>query len=91
MKQYDNENNSIFTGLWKKISKKGKPYYASKAPIEINGKRYWISLFKNLKEESTQDLNLFLNEAEDRPQNKQEPERDQDPDPNFDNNDDIPF
>lgn len=74
------EDNSIFIGLWKKMSKKEKPYYGSKAPIEINGKKYWVSLFKNYNSESTQDLNLFLNEAEEREQR-----------PAQDDDSDIPF
>lgn len=51
------------TGLWKTESKKGTNYYSGK--IKINGKEYYISIFKNeKKKDNSPDLMLYMNEKE---------------------------
>ena len=74
---------SINAGLWKKESQKGKTYYGVSKPVEIDGKKYWISVFKNTNENpKSPDLDLFINEAEDKPREQR---------PAQDNDDTIPF
>lgn len=71
----------INAGLWKKTSQKGNTYYGVSKPVKIDGKKYWISVFKNTNENpKSPDLDLFINEAEEREQR-----------PAQDDNDDIPF
>ncbi len=40
-------NDKIKTGLWQKTAKSGLKYYSGS--VEINGQKYWCSLFKNDK------------------------------------------
>ena len=78
-------NDSIYAGLRKKTSQKGKNYYGVSKPVEINGKQYWINVFKNTNSNTdSPDLDLFIDEAE--PQRQQT--REQRPQ---DDDSDIPF
>lgn len=54
-----NDDNRIRTGLWK--NEPGKPAgYGGK--IEIEGRTYWVNLYKNERKETERhpDLNLVL-------------------------------
>ena len=60
--------NEIKTGLWKKQSQKGTSYYSGS--VDIEGKKYWVTLFVNdtKRTEKSPDMNLLLREAEENPQ-----------------------
>lgn len=54
------------TGLWTKVSRHGTNYYSGK--ILVEGKPYWVRLFKNNKSNDKQpDLKLMLELAEEKP------------------------
>src|SRR5690606_26981866 len=58
-------DDKIKCGLWKKESNNGgAPYYGGK--IEINGREYWVNLYKNDRKEADNhpDLNLILKPKE---------------------------
>jgi hypothetical protein len=56
-------NSEYKTGLWKKQSQKGNGYYSGK--IKIGSTEYYITLFKNNKQNEKQpDLNIILREKE---------------------------
>lgn len=55
----------ISIGLWKKTSQKGTEYYkGSKYGVEINGKKYKVSLFQNNNKntDKSPDMTIKLNE-----------------------------
>lgn len=53
----------IKTGLWKKKSQKGNTYYSGK--FQIDGKDYYLTLFKNDKKgnEKAPDLRIFIKDS----------------------------
>lgn len=58
-------DDKIRTGLWKKESNNGgAPYYGGS--IEVDGREYWVNLYKNDRKESDKhpDLNLQLKPKE---------------------------
>lgn len=56
----------INTWVWKKTSQKGLNYL--NGAIEIDGKEYWVNIFKNNKQKDIQpDYNLVLNPKEPKP------------------------
>ena len=58
-------------GLWEKKSQKGVVYYFGK--VEINGKEYKVSLFKNNKQNEKQpDYNIIMRNEEKKEENKKE-------------------
>lgn len=67
------------TGLWKKVSQKGRTYYS--ALVELAGSKYWVNLFSNEKKTSAAapDLELVIQKAGNAPAKKET------------KSDDIPF
>lgn len=74
-------DDKIRTGLWKKDSNNGgDSYYGGK--IEVDGREYWVNLYKNDRKETDThpDLNLVLKPKEGGGQQRQAPQRQPDPD-----------
>lgn len=56
-------NNEIKTGLWIKESKKGTKYFSGS--LKLDGKEYYLTMFKNNKNNEKQpDYNLILRSKE---------------------------
>jgi hypothetical protein len=56
-------NNEIRTGLWIKDSKKGTKYMSG--TLKLDGKEYYLTMFKNNKNNEKQpDYNLILRSKE---------------------------
>lgn len=58
----ENSNDKVDVFLDKTV-KDWKTSYSVAKPAEIAGKRYWVNLTKNMREDKTQDLNLTFREA----------------------------
>lgn len=57
------ETNDRIDIFLDKTIRDGKVSYSVAKPVEIAGKRYWVNLTKNMREDKSQDLNLTFREA----------------------------
>ena len=55
--------NNKYEVFLNRVVKDWKVSYSAPKPFPIAGKRYWVNLSKNMREDKTQDLNLTFREA----------------------------
>ena len=61
-----NNPESIKIGLWQTTSKNQNVYHKAGKPVEISGKRFWVSLFKNNSDNpKAPEFQIVLNLADD--------------------------
>ena len=92
-------SDQIKIGLWEGETKTGVKVWKVGKPQEINGKKFWVNLYKNgSTNPNAPQLNLVLDEAEDKTQSEIVKEVMEDPFEEFGENieieitdDDLPF